>query len=284
MMKKSGFTLAELLISLTIIGVVAAITIPQVVKNVQKRQANAVLERTVEQIEVGCQNMIQAQNDKITNGAYIDKVSSIDDFTMEKLAPFIGASETDLQGEVNDIAYLPISFFIPAVSAAVSPALDGFQEDFRNNNLQDNYGPQTPELPPATIQPVPVYPENPNSGYVQIKPGLEGVGEEYKGDITFPKDKTPDEGDSNTDDEAQENEPTSGNGGYKVFALSKNSANLLVDKNVKYNKNSDDMNEVVFNLLIDTNGTKSKPNTYERDVFEYGLTNSCKMVPVKRGK
>ena len=40
-----------------------------------------------------------------------------------------------------------------------------------------------------------------------------------------------------------------------------------------------DPNYVVLQLLIDTNGINKKPNMYGKDVFEFHLTNSCKVVP-----
>jgi len=76
---KYGFTMAEALVSMAIIGVVAAITIPQVVQNTLKNEAGAVLGRTIEQIETGCQNMIQKANDNITvyDGGYYEGLSSL---------------------------------------------------------------------------------------------------------------------------------------------------------------------------------------------------------------
>ena len=100
---KKAFTLTELLITLAIIGIVAAITIPQLTGSMQKKLAKTSLSRAVEQIELGCQNMIQAENDKITDGSYIDMVSAIPDFSSSNLATFIGASTTIY--EDNSIAY-----------------------------------------------------------------------------------------------------------------------------------------------------------------------------------
>ena len=73
---KTGFTLAETLVALAIIGVVASMTIPQVVQNTQKNQAGIVLARAVEQIETGCQNMIQKANDNISiaEGGYFEGI------------------------------------------------------------------------------------------------------------------------------------------------------------------------------------------------------------------
>ena len=76
---KKGFTVTELLIAMTIIGVVSAVTIPQVVQTTLKNQAGQILAKTVEQIETGCQNLIQKANDNITmdQGGYFEGLTSI---------------------------------------------------------------------------------------------------------------------------------------------------------------------------------------------------------------
>ncbi len=66
---KKGFTMAEVLVTLGILGVLAAILIPQIAKNIEKNKAGAILGRTVEQIELGCQNMIQKANDSYEDGS-----------------------------------------------------------------------------------------------------------------------------------------------------------------------------------------------------------------------
>ena len=74
-----GFTLSEALVAMAIIGIIATMTIPQVIQNTLKNQAGAVLGRTVEQIETGCQNMIQKANDNITvyDGGYYDGLAGL---------------------------------------------------------------------------------------------------------------------------------------------------------------------------------------------------------------
>ena len=59
---KSAFTLPEVLLSLSIIGIIAAITIPQVYVAVKDAQNKATLGRANEQIELGMQNIIQDYN------------------------------------------------------------------------------------------------------------------------------------------------------------------------------------------------------------------------------
>ena len=50
-MKKSGFTLAELLITLSIIGVIAAVTIPSLSNNINKSQVGPALMKAVNTLE-----------------------------------------------------------------------------------------------------------------------------------------------------------------------------------------------------------------------------------------
>ena len=76
-MKQNGFTLAEILVSLTVVGVLAALTIPGLVKNVQKEQAGSVLGKSVEQLEVGFQNIIQTANDNFEDSSYAETLSVI---------------------------------------------------------------------------------------------------------------------------------------------------------------------------------------------------------------
>lgn len=94
-MKKTcnGFTLSELLIVLAIIGVVAILTIPALTKNINKQKIGPMLGKSVEQIELGCQNLIQAYNDSVTDGSYADRLSALSGdyaFSFATLSPFIG--------------------------------------------------------------------------------------------------------------------------------------------------------------------------------------------------
>jgi prepilin-type N-terminal cleavage/methylation domain-containing protein len=59
--KNSGFTLAEVLITLAIVGVIAALTIPAVVKNYQKTQIISKLKKVYSAINQAY-NMSQAEN------------------------------------------------------------------------------------------------------------------------------------------------------------------------------------------------------------------------------
>lgn len=94
---KNGFTLMEVLLALAIVGVIAALTIPQIVQTTQKDQAGAVLGKVVEQFELGCQNMIQDYNSSDDAGtSKADTLMAMDGdfvFSIAALAPYIGATE-----------------------------------------------------------------------------------------------------------------------------------------------------------------------------------------------
>lgn len=63
MKTKNGFTLAEVLVTMGVIGVISAMVVPQVVTNVEKNKAGLTLARAVEQIELGCQGYIMEDVD-----------------------------------------------------------------------------------------------------------------------------------------------------------------------------------------------------------------------------
>ncbi len=59
---KRAFTLAEVLVAMSIIGVIAAATVPVLTKETQKNQTGPILGRAVAQVETGCRNMIEFAN------------------------------------------------------------------------------------------------------------------------------------------------------------------------------------------------------------------------------
>ena len=65
--KKSAFTLAELLVTLSVVGIVALMAIPQLITSVQKHKNTAVLGREVQNIENGCQKLISDANSMSAN-------------------------------------------------------------------------------------------------------------------------------------------------------------------------------------------------------------------------
>lgn len=92
-LRKKGFTLAEVLVALGIVGVIAATVLPGLVDNSKKSKNAAVLGRVVVAVEAGAQNYIQAKNDESTDGSYVQDLLGIgSDYKDDDLAKYIGAS------------------------------------------------------------------------------------------------------------------------------------------------------------------------------------------------
>ena len=72
-MKKSfkrGFTLIEVLVAMAIVGTVAALVIPPLVSGTQAKRHATSLGRSVENIETGCQALVQNINELSDDGAF----------------------------------------------------------------------------------------------------------------------------------------------------------------------------------------------------------------------
>ena len=97
-MKKSGFTLAEVLITLGIIGVVAALTAPALVQNAGTAKVGPTLAKVVSTLEVANEQMLHDEEgsdlDKICNdNGWIEKVPVY----VEKLTKYISGSSYDAE-------------------------------------------------------------------------------------------------------------------------------------------------------------------------------------------
>ncbi len=111
-MKKKGFTLAEALVALGIIGVVAAILMPQLALGVQKKQAGALLAKAYAQIEQGMQNYVQAYNDTSADGSFVEKWIDIPSKDIKVLMTYSGVKSVDISGvgEAYRFNKLPVEF------------------------------------------------------------------------------------------------------------------------------------------------------------------------------
>lgn len=77
---KKGFTLAEILVALGVIGVVAALTIPTVANSINKAKIGPTLAKVIAQIETGNKNIINfanSQSEIANSGAFFDRLSPI---------------------------------------------------------------------------------------------------------------------------------------------------------------------------------------------------------------
>lgn len=77
MFNKKGYTLAEVLICIAIVGVVAALTLPQLVNKTNKSTLGATLARTVELTQTGMTNIIQEANRNSEDGNAVVGLSAI---------------------------------------------------------------------------------------------------------------------------------------------------------------------------------------------------------------
>ena len=82
-LRKKGYTLVEILIAFAIVGIIAAITIPFLVKNVEKLQAGARLGKAVRQIELGARNIIEEANANISSSG--SSVTVLNTITIDDL-------------------------------------------------------------------------------------------------------------------------------------------------------------------------------------------------------
>ena len=57
-MGKSAFTFAEVMITITVIGVVAALTMPSIVKHYHEKEYVAQLQKSISQFEQAMQNIM----------------------------------------------------------------------------------------------------------------------------------------------------------------------------------------------------------------------------------
>ena len=75
--QKFGFTLAEVLVAMGILGVIGAMLIPQVVSDTQKNEAGILLGNASEQISLGIKNIIQHANEQAEGLAVFDTYDAI---------------------------------------------------------------------------------------------------------------------------------------------------------------------------------------------------------------
>ena len=97
-MKKSGFTLSETLITLAILGIVAAIGIPQVVTMAQQHKSKAIVSKFVYSAELYAQKIIADYNANSGNFSYVDKLLLVNNWD-EKLKNYTDNDE--LEGEIT---------------------------------------------------------------------------------------------------------------------------------------------------------------------------------------
>ena len=285
MKTKTGFTLAEVLIALTIIGIIAAITVPHLTKNLQKRQTEVTLARATQQIETGIQEYFQYKSK--TNNKYkihYSKFSDINDnIKIAEFSSFLGLTKSDVDTvNYREYAFTPITLLPSAYAAneAVGPICTNIMTG-QICHYSDKY-----TDPFCTCTQGGIGEDTPENVHYKDKEGGggEGTTEPYK-----PANKK-DEEPSVTLPGAGKDYTDNTHPGVIVTPPDNNQAkpSTYSHKGLRYSMTFDDNkldfsetedNSIVIGFLIDTNGYKNNPNMYGKDVFRYGITNSGKLVP-----
>ena len=126
MKKTKGFTLAEVLVGLSIVGITAALTIPQLVKTIQKVETGPKLSRAVQQFEVSSQDYFNYRTKNDNKASHYTKFSDIEEVSLDELATFWGLTPvTDGPAfkidEYTEYAYIQQPLLIQSAYAAVNP-------------------------------------------------------------------------------------------------------------------------------------------------------------------
>ena len=75
---KKAFTLSEVLVTLSIISVIAVLTVPSIVKNYRYKMYSTQLQKTYSQIQTAIKTVME---DEMTNDFYQTTAGAKDDFT-----------------------------------------------------------------------------------------------------------------------------------------------------------------------------------------------------------
>ncbi len=200
---KNGFTLAETLIAMAIVGVIAALTIPTVVSETQNGKLAASLGRNVEAIETGCQLIVQRASEASTNNS---------------------------DGIINGI--FMVNTNVNGVASADTNRL--VHENLFSANASESFN----TVPLTSTQ---------TTNYASEVRDING------------------------------NNPSSGpNDLADNFAISSKLGAYYGYKG--NNANTNEIDPIIGYIYIDVNAQKT-PNRYGRDIFLFGLTDSCHMVP-----
>ena len=122
MKKTKGYTLAEVLVGLSIVGIAAALTIPQFVKTIQKVETGPKLSRAVQQFEVSSQDYFNYRTKKDEKASHYTKFSDINDVSLDELATFWGLTPVTDESSFNinnykEYAFVPEASILPMAYA-----------------------------------------------------------------------------------------------------------------------------------------------------------------------
>ena len=121
-MKIKGFTLAEVIITLAIVGVIAAISIPQISIMTERHKSSAIVSKIVNTFEVGCKNMFDNYNMSNDSSSNVDKILLVGNDWNKLLAKEVGLKAV---GSNTETSWLNL---------IIAPVYAGYTNYNRTNN------------------------------------------------------------------------------------------------------------------------------------------------------
>ena len=163
---KTGFTLVEVLVVLTVVALLAAVVIPSMIHNTMDKKNGVALGRSVETIETGCQMIIQRANEMSHDGEFVGHYSinknmdgteasnatdSISGNNLFTSAPEFFNVKPLSQSQKNDYENNVKSFSGDSPSPSLSSLVDNYVV---NTDLGAYYGIKTSETETTSDDPV----------------------------------------------------------------------------------------------------------------------------------
>ena len=272
MMKKQGFTLAEVLITLGIIGVIAALTAPVLVKNSGTAKVGPALAKAVNTLEIANQNLL-TENELTRITAVPDYTSALPEFMN---VSYLGTNDytafsTNTVSDYSGAGFASLfllpknkTTFIPCAYAGITAGLGG-------KGLGDNIG------------------ESGLGENVEVQAGTSVLDQGLQESVgTIGSDNDGEQGDTQVDgtpnitpgyqwDNNVNNPETIRNNTTYATAITNGYKFMMKDGTIysiyiwptagmTYSKPS---NEMIGYVNIDINGVNAGPNRYGKDVFAF---------------
>ena len=133
-MKKleNGFTLAEILVTLGIVGIIAAVILPRITNHFYDAAVGINLARVVEQIESGCADIIQKANTNAEDNCLTDVVSVIKASDIPNPA---GSSDNSIAANIGEIGYTYMD--LEEADDDITISASSYNGDFMNSEASD---------------------------------------------------------------------------------------------------------------------------------------------------
>ena len=153
-MKKNGFTLAEVLVSISVIGVISALTLPNLITNISMAQVGPTLAKAVNTLSNANKAILKDYDcERLTETGLLDDVNSyIDELanytTLARYDSYNGYTYEDIDSEVKDgapvISNTGIVYILSPIDNEFSEGKYSAQEDIITRIAIDTNGNKAP--------------------------------------------------------------------------------------------------------------------------------------------